>query len=211
MREKISMRRQRMGLFAAATVIIMTLAPAHADTLENFTFSGNLGTPYNGGSSVTGTFTLDTTNTTITAFDFTTPVVTIDTVAGWSALLTTFTPAYSPDADFIRLYFADFDQDHLTLLFQTTLASFTGGPLYTSLVYPNNFSNTDSNLDCDGLITECDLYSGYGSLFSSGTAALLSPTPLPAAFPLFAGGLGLLSLFGWRRGRRPAIRATLPC
>lgn len=29
----------------------------------------------------------------------------------------------------------------------------------------------------------------------------LTPVPLPAALPLFAGGLGLLGLFGWRRKR----------
>ena len=29
-------------------------------------------------------------------------------------------------------------------------------------------------------------------------------TPLPAAFPLFASGLGALTLFGWRRKRKQA-------
>lgn len=32
----------------------------------------------------------------------------------------------------------------------------------------------------------------------------LAPVPLPAAFPLFAGGLGLLGLLGWRRKRMAA-------
>jgi hypothetical protein len=32
-------------------------------------------------------------------------------------------------------------------------------------------------------------------------------TPLPAAFPLFATGLGALGLFGWRR-RRKAVAAA---
>jgi hypothetical protein len=30
----------------------------------------------------------------------------------------------------------------------------------------------------------------------------LGSTPLPAAFPLFATGLGALGLFGWRRKRK---------
>ncbi len=34
-----------------------------------------------------------------------------------------------------------------------------------------------------------------------GALATTTPVPLPAAFPLFAGGLGLLSLLGWRRKR----------
>ena len=36
------------------------------------------------------------------------------------------------------------------------------------------------------------------------TASPTSPTPLPAALPLFATGLGALGLFGWRRKRKAA-------
>jgi hypothetical protein len=41
------------------------------------------------------------------------------------------------------------------------------------------------------------------------TSLTVSQTPLPAALPLFAGGLGGLGLFGWRRKRKnaPAIAA----
>ena len=35
-----------------------------------------------------------------------------------------------------------------------------------------------------------------------------SPTPLPAALPLFATGLGALGLFGWRRKRKTQAVAT---
>lgn len=35
----------------------------------------------------------------------------------------------------------------------------------------------------------------------------VTPVPLPAALPLFAGGLGLLGLFGWRRKRMAASAA----
>jgi hypothetical protein len=34
------------------------------------------------------------------------------------------------------------------------------------------------------------------------------PTPLPAALPLFATGLGALGLLGWRRKRKAAALAT---
>ena len=37
--------------------------------------------------------------------------------------------------------------------------------------------------------------------FSSGS---ISPVPIPAAFPLFAGGFGLLGLLGWRRKQKVA-------
>ncbi len=35
----------------------------------------------------------------------------------------------------------------------------------------------------------------------------VQPVPLPAAFPLFAGGLGLMGLLGWRRKRMAAAAA----
>jgi hypothetical protein len=46
------------------------------------------------------------------------------------------------------------------------------------------------------------LYDGVRVTFTSPT---VSSTPLPAALPLFAGGLGALGLLGWRRKRRVAL------
>jgi hypothetical protein len=40
------------------------------------------------------------------------------------------------------------------------------------------------------------------------TAAPVAPTPLPAALPLFAAGLGGLGLLGWRRKRKNAAAVT---
>jgi hypothetical protein len=37
------------------------------------------------------------------------------------------------------------------------------------------------------------------------TPSPVSTTPLPAALPLFAGGLGAMGLFGWRRKKKTAI------
>jgi hypothetical protein len=39
---------------------------------------------------------------------------------------------------------------------------------------------------------------------SAWTIVPLVPTPLPAALPLFATGLGALGLLGWRRKRKQA-------
>jgi hypothetical protein len=38
----------------------------------------------------------------------------------------------------------------------------------------------------------------------AGTLVISTTTPLPAALPLFASGLGALGLFGWRRKRKSA-------
>jgi len=40
------------------------------------------------------------------------------------------------------------------------------------------------------------------------TSSELSQTPLPAALPLFAGGLGALGLLGWRRKKKAAASAA---
>jgi hypothetical protein len=45
----------------------------------------------------------------------------------------------------------------------------------------------------------------FGCTDCSGVANLATATPLPAAAPLFATGLGALGLFGWRRKRRNAL------
>jgi hypothetical protein len=42
----------------------------------------------------------------------------------------------------------------------------------------------------------------YG--FTVGAPETIPPTPLPAALPLFASGLGVMGLFGWRRKRKNA-------
>jgi hypothetical protein len=38
-----------------------------------------------------------------------------------------------------------------------------------------------------------------------GYSACNSTTPVPAALPLFATGLGVMGLFGWRRKRKNAV------
>jgi len=50
-----------------------------------------------------------------------------------------------------------------------------------------------------------DIDSGLTGTFAAATSA----TPLPAALPLFATGLGALGLFGWRRKRKNANRTLI--
>jgi hypothetical protein len=45
---------------------------------------------------------------------------------------------------------------------------------------------------------------GIGGQLNGGTAVVVEPTPLPAAFPLFASGLGLMGWFARRKKRRAA-------
>ena len=65
-----------MGLF-----VLMAPDGVRADSLATFNFSGTLANPVNGDASVTGQFTLDLTNATITSFDFVTPVENISSTS----------------------------------------------------------------------------------------------------------------------------------
>ncbi len=54
-----------------------------------------------------------------------------------------------------------------------------------------------------------DLVGGRESaVFTYDGGVSVSPTPLPAALPLFANGLGALGLFGWRTKRKKAAAIT---
>jgi hypothetical protein len=46
-----------------------------------------------------------------------------------------------------------------------------------------------------------------GVSWTSASGEFLTSTPLPAALPLFASGLGALGLLGWRRKRKVALAA----
>jgi hypothetical protein len=52
------------------------------------------------------------------------------------------------------------------------------------------------------------LLSTYGNQSLGSNQSLISATPLPAALPLFATGLGALGLFGWRKKRKAAAQVA---
>jgi hypothetical protein len=186
------MRRQRIGLplqLAVAALAVMALAPmsARADNLESFNFSGTLTYSPTSSNSVTGSFTLDTTNSTLTAFDFTTPVATFDT-ADSAGGVASYTPALSPSEDFVELYFNDIFGNNLWLVFQTTVGFFNGNSFYTQGVDVIGGS-TISNLFCFAPQCAGDI----GSTFTSGSAApSVSPVPEPSPLVLLGSGLMLL-------------------
>ena len=80
----------------------------------------------------------------------------------------------------------------------------SGAGLPTSGVY---ISWEDLPASCSGLdrcgTTDWD----YNDLDLVATNVTLNATPIPAALPLFAGGLGMMGLLGKRRKRKPAVMA----
>ena len=64
-----------------------------------------------------------------------------------------------------------------------------------------------AQLDCSG----CEVYDSpepVGGFQFATEVAGTGATPLPAALPLFASGLGALGLLGWRRKRKAAAIAA---
>jgi hypothetical protein len=119
----------------------------------------------------------------------------------------------------------DFDADSL-LLTMTAAVSYTGspfnGPVFT--VLSGHSFGSITGVEVDRHCTPCsplaaflsgnslfiNWQDGGGTVgdtirinFSVGDPVFPSAVPLPAAFPLFAAGLGGLGLLGWRRKRVP--------
>lgn len=192
---------QVAGRLGAAVMFgtLMFAGAARADVIKNYDFSGTLGIAIGGSTSVTGTFAIDFSTSSITAFDFSTPVGTIDPPS-WTGSYSTYTGT-NPVIPFVELDFKS-SGGFMILIFQTDPTSFSTAastPLDTTGLYEGG-PTTISQLYCTA--APCSA-TGY-SPFHSGTARLAPPArnvPEPGTFALASAMLGLLVL-GLRRRRR---------
>jgi hypothetical protein len=180
---------------AVLTLLALSPQPAAA-TAITYDFSGTLlhgpaSDP--GNTSVTGQFTIDFDTQSITAFHFQTPVIEIDD-SQWTPSLQAFTPAYLPKDNFVKLTFGNGPISNLTLLFQTTLASFDASTFYPHFISPTSSTSAGSGLVCyESAWTPCVGF--FGAPFTSGAATVHTdppPTPTvpePASLTLLGGGL----------------------
>jgi hypothetical protein len=90
------------------------------------------------------------------------------------------------------LFAIHFDSQELLFQFNYLVTSIT-----ISLSCP-------TSAKCDATNALSNIYAFDDGTFLSPPTKTVAATPLPAALPLFASGLGAMGLFGWRRKRRNA-------
>ncbi len=95
---------------------------------------------------------------------------------------------------------------------RSDVISITEGVVYEVAVEVQVFANKFPSAPLSGTASVDPYFQfpvGYDLIISSGVGnAPVSTTPLPAALPLFAGGLGALGLLSWRRKRKAAPLAA---
>jgi hypothetical protein len=176
------MKTKLLGLMVCMA-LLSSLGPAFAVTV--FDVSGTFTNPPSLGLS--GTLAIDTALGTVTDSNL--------TVTGYTSPQNIFTgvpdSAYAADP-LSSEFFVSFTNPSISILvlgivtseIPGSLVGFTGG------------------------------FIGFGQFFDLSVGAsyrflgTISPTPLPAALPLFATGLGALGLLGWRRKRKAAAIAA---
>jgi hypothetical protein len=180
-------------IVAAAALVFGSPPAAHASTLSTFTFTGTCGT-FTGNCSGTATGTLvlqnytqgnDITLSNFVSFTYHSNIVDLSltgtgTAAGEVSQIgfggnPSILPVNLPATANVTLY---------------TSTQPTGIPIFNSETVSTGFW-------CSGPGTPCGLDGGDVSSWSA--------TPLPAALPLFATGLGALGLLGWRRKRKAQV------
>jgi len=157
---------------AAASAMLAAPHPTVAATI-NYVFNGATATTNGVTEDISGTFTFDPSTNTPSRLDITVT----GTYDGDAGTYTAFSPLCSSGPDYLCIY--DPTTTNTILIdFAYDLAN-APDPL-------SNFMNAD----------------GSYALSNGSVAGVVDPTPLPAALPLFATGLGALGLLGWRTRRK---------
>jgi hypothetical protein len=185
-----TMMRQRIMIIMSvmAFVLVSIVHPAHADTYTDFNVSGVFTDPYHDNLSLTGSIMVD--NATDAIADASLKLV----GEAWTDIVSQ------------GLSGSYYDVSIQTPVFNTGCSS--ANNCFDTLTLA--LSEPISALIADG---EASIVSGYADLsdagfaisLEAGTGSLIdppSPTPLPTSLPLFATGLGVMGLLGWRGRRR---------
>jgi hypothetical protein len=179
------MKSKLLGLIAG--VALLGVSPASAVTITTFDVSGEFAP-----GTLGGTINIDVTGNTVSSASVrvtgTSPAVTgpftiIDNLVEY------------PHNPLLYIALSDAGADTLVLFLPTsTLTGYPGG-MICSTTY-----------SCS-LTAQAYLNPGGTQIFEILTSGSLTATPLPAALPLFATGLGALGLLGWHTKRKAQAAA----
>ncbi len=202
---------KKLSLIALAVAAMLASAPAHALTID-FSFTGETTGPV--GCCVapippyTGTVTGEIVGLVDGAADQTPTAIYLTSYTSVTGLAesnwptpTTNILAYTPGAGF--------DLDGLNT-FTVNAAGLLTGVHFAISITTSQVSLFNLSLYIDTTIPADSVFSLYNDGTDTGistdlaTFTPVSTTPLPAALPLFATGLGGLRLLGWRRKRKNA-------
>jgi hypothetical protein len=183
-----------VALAAAACALALSVGAAKASVVYDVDLSAGIR------GSVTGTITTDGTIGTLNSGNIT----------GWDLTLNEGSDTFvlQPGVG-----------NDVTILGTQTSATATGlffnfsgtgivGLTFTSAASPSNvflcfgLAGTCLAGIGDGIVFGGGAFSGFQIHTESGLVEIAQATPLPAALPLFASGLGALGLLGWRRKRK---------
>jgi hypothetical protein len=182
----------QIAIAACAVLAFGVSSPTIASADSYSTFDVNA-TYDNGAGTLTGSFTLDTTTNTSYAVDLTIVGVGGVTSATFTDPTIFGTGTYPTAEGSMPTYNNNDISDEVDLTYPAG-----GGELYVEY-QGNGFGHAQISSEfsptCTGQICSYEL---YGTVLASGVAA----TPLPAALPLFAGGLGLIGFISRRRKQK---------
>jgi hypothetical protein len=172
--------------------MILTIGSANASSIVTFDVFGNFNPPNDNILTVGGTLTVD---------EAAGPIISGNLVVPTFANFTDFVSAQDVLNNFnqtvVRVEFTNADSDILQMDFSTLLFS-------TNWLGPNGINMT-AFYGNGQLITASETLAGTTGFFGGYyIGSIEAATPLPAALPLFATGLGALGLLGRRRKRKNA-------
>jgi hypothetical protein len=185
----------------AICTLALTIGSATAGTIENFDISGTFDNQSNITSNGTflGNIEIDLATGAIFSIDV--------SVSGYGiySLVIEQSGSINPGADTLWLAALTGDPANPTSPFALRLpilpgnfVNFTVGSIFNGLIFTDPTTDTEF---CNSLPTCADNFTGT---INPAAAA----TPLPAALPLFATGLGAMGLLGWRRKRKNNAAVT---
>jgi hypothetical protein len=173
----------RLAPFAAFAALMLASPAAFADVIDKFNISADTGD-----GPVSGWFELDVTNPGLYAYSFATPngplyATLVPLAEDSSGFAFDFTGTIPTGSFFEIEVESDDTTQHMSMIFNGSIETFTGGAIYPGLANPNVASGISCNPTPD-----CGGFSGADQLDGSATFDSSFSVPEPATWALMLTG-----------------------